>query len=226
MGNSILLFLFVLLLFSLLRASILLTARQQGRQILAFGDSLTHGMVITDDPDSWKNCNHPFSLRLETLSNITVQERGVSGEPTSIMVERLPTELKSYADRGISFGVVTILGGTNDLGAHKPAGEIFHNLMHLHKEVHKFDSECITVALTIPDLSWPNINHSARFEINRRLREFSFARKKSIVLVDLETVFDLKKNESRTLFSKDTTHLSEFGYDTVGELIFAALNKM
>ena len=81
--------------------------------IVAFGDSLTHGLVVSPRREL---SSHPYTIELTSLlskhkySNVSVIESGVSGEKTSSMLKRLVDVLSTYKPQ-----VVLILGGTNDL---------------------------------------------------------------------------------------------------------------
>ena len=193
-------------------------------EIVTFGDSLTHGMVVTTDHNSWWRDNHPFSIKLAQLMNVTVTEKGFNGMQAKEMMSHLETILKvaSVAKRDIR--LVTILGGTNDLGARAPEAEISKHLESLHKYALSTSDKLATVALTIPDLSWREVNHSVRLKVNENLRAFA-ARNHRVILVDLEKRFNLKDTGSKGLFSIDTVHLSPLGYDTVATMIFEALTE-
>ena len=198
---------------------------REGRgEIITFGDSLTHGMVVTVDPESWRRDNHPFSIKLAQLTNLTVVEKGFNGMKAKEMKPHLELVLSEAKASKRNVKVVTILGGTNDLASHELEADINRYIEDLHKCALAHNENLVTVALTIPDLSWKEVDHIARHKINNHLRKFS-ASNRRIILVDLEKLFKLKTVESKALYSIDDVHLSPLGYDTVAAMIFDALLK-
>ena len=120
--------------------------------ILAFGDSLTHGTLSPLTKET-----HPYTLQLHKhLPSSTIIEKGVPGEVTSHMVERLKVELASL-ERAPD--VIIILGGTNDIGMRIISPQrIVANIISMHEEIRmlkekypeKYGHVQRTVVLTIP----------------------------------------------------------------------------
>jgi lysophospholipase L1-like esterase len=102
----------------------------QGKEIIAFGDSLTHGYYVVTRWQRYPEF-HPYADRLSVLLNnrSDIIRAGVSGEFTSQMVRRLPSVLRDHPNAKLSI----ILGGTNDLGRRVPINTIIDNLKQLHR---------------------------------------------------------------------------------------------
>ena len=80
-------------------------------RILAFGDSLTEGWCHSGTKF------HPYTRKLQSLiqslsKSVDIVNKGVSGETTEQMSDRLPLVLNKDGP----FDLVIILGGTNDIG--------------------------------------------------------------------------------------------------------------
>lgn len=218
----------------------------KGKIVLTFGDSLTHGMIVT--PDSWTN-THPYSLKLSQLINDSkteVLERGISGELVTHMVERLPKELTAISSRkknsssttsSSNVALVIILGGTNDLGHRHRTEKILEEIKILHKVSQRYEKEndidndkdpnaikkVYTIAITIPQLNW-DIQQESRIKVNAGIREFVKENNETTFLLDFENLFDQKVSSNLKYWSSDTVHFSSEGYDKIGEIIYEMLS--
>lgn len=145
------------------------------RTILAFGDSLTYGLVVKDEGKIQKRTKHPYSDRLQEIlksNNISVAQEGMSGERTREMIKRIPVVLHNLRP-----AYAVILGGTNDLASLKPE-QILANLIELHRvalsTVVGPQSVINTLPVTIPPCKgWAGVNDSSRIEINDGLKIFA-----------------------------------------------------
>jgi lysophospholipase L1-like esterase len=158
--------------------------------VLAFGDSLTHGMWVTN---SYSRGHHPYSLQLQkrfTEAGVTaaVLEKGIDGEQASRMLMRLPTQLSLLAD--VKF--VVILGGTNDLHRAKDrtGAAILRHVVRLHQivqhEARSRKTQIYTVAVGVPEISgWGNVMEE-RQALNRGLQDYAAQCGESVVYVDWE----------------------------------------
>jgi lysophospholipase L1-like esterase len=201
--------------------------------ILAFGDSLTHGLYVDEKTNEWRN-NHPYAIKLtELLRNKTrVVESGISGELTGHMVERLPSDLKEHSPN-----LVILLGGTNDIGHEEKPEKIVENIKKLHqlalRSVGRGNKKATyTIAVTIPQSGFVVTEKgprgqgaaAARLEINAAIRDFAKKCSKRVALLDLESTFDQRKPENKKYWSPDTLHFSKLGYDGFGELLFNVIS--
>lgn len=210
----------------------------EGKTILCFGDSLTHGMVV--DGADWHQL-HPYSLRLTDLiqkhfgkqdNSTMIVESGISGELASHMTHRLPAVMKKVGESSRpDISVVIILAGTNDLGSHHSAKEILQDVLTLHEfaKNHKRNSDSpqiFTLALSIPQLRW-SVNMDDRLEVNKGLQDFvDKDTSKTTFFISLEEAFDQKIEENIKYWSTDMVHFSRAGYDKIGEIIFEKLKTI
>ena len=145
------------------------------RIILAFGDSLTYGLVVKDEGKMQKRTKHPYSDRLQEILksyNISVAQEGMSGERTREMIRRIPVVLHNLRP-----AYAVILGGTNDLASLK-SEQILANLVELHRvalsTVVGPQSVINTLPVTIPPCKgWTGVNDSSRIEVNEGLKIFA-----------------------------------------------------
>lgn len=198
--------------------------QHNNQSILCFGDSLTHGMLVLS-PTNWHQ-THPYSIKLKEMTKLNTIESGVNGQTANVMQNRITHALQHAKTSGDDVGIVSILAGTNDLGYKEPADKITSHVINIHNKV--FDvaamhnKKIFTIAITIPMISW-GINDTARFDINKNLREFQILHKDKVVLVDLENEFDQKLEENKKYWSTDLAHFSALGYDTIASKIFHAM---
>jgi len=208
----------------------------QGKTILCFGDSLTHGMLVNGE--DWHQV-HPYALKLNELirkkfktegkeNATTVIEAGISGELASHMVHRLPAVMKKISEgTRPDISVVVILAGTNDLGSRHSAKQVLEDVLTLHEyaKKHKKNSDStqtFTIALSMPQLRW-SINQEDRIEVNRGLKDY-VQNTNSSFFISLEEPFDQKQPENVKFWSTDMVHFSIEGYDKIGELVFDVLS--
>ena len=200
---------------------------RNGAQILAFGDSLTHGYCVENKKLLFK----PYSENLQRLlgSQVKIVEAGVVGELASSMIHRLPDTLHKHPLSSIGI----FLAGTNDLGHHKSPAEIANHILNLHKIMHHWtclpannSRPCtsLSILLTIPQISWP-INEKHRLIANQMLREYvqSCAEKHRVALVDLESAWDQTDPQNAIFWSPDKVHLSEAGYKDLAQRVWKVM---
>ncbi len=196
----------------------------RNQSILCFGDSLTHGMLVLS-PTNWHQ-THPYSIKLKELTKLNTIESGINGQTANVMQNRITHALMHAKSSGDDVGIVSILAGTNDLGHKENADKIISYVLNIHNKVFEdaalHNKKIFTIAITIPMISW-GINDTARFDINKNLREFQMLHKDKIILVDLENEFDQKLDENKKYWSIDLAHFSELGYDTIASKIFNAM---
>ena len=155
-----------------------------GQSILAFGDSLTHGLFIGTGSHRG---THPYSLRLGELlrehchANIT--ESGISGETAVQMKHRLPTVLESMMPTVPR--VVIILAGTNDFAYTSDYKKVLASVVKLHEIVFAhaaYTGRAIsTVAVGIPQVkaqvlsSYHREREKTRQSFNNNLSKYADA---------------------------------------------------
>lgn len=203
------------------RTSCKMAARPVVR-ILAFGDSLTEGWC------DFGTRFHPYTRKVHSLiqslsKSVDVVNRGVSGETTDQMRERLPLVLNKEGP----FDLVIILGGTNDLGLslNKDGEPLFGRLRSLHELALRYSP--LTVAVTIPETGYEVINRftavrEKRLNVNALLKKYVQDCDSKIILSDLSAKLPRESlsHEDRRKFWADDLHLTPAGYDRMGEIIF------
>jgi len=199
----------------------------RGGTVVAFGDSLTYGLYIPKIPRKdlqWHQYKHPYAKKLSQLlgNNTKVVEVGISGERTDQMAQRLPSALEQCPPPPNSC-IVSILGGTNDLGYRVDPEQIVVNLKALHQIALDASNFVFTIAITIPQSAFA-LNLNERFKVNEEIRKFAKSCSKRIALLDLESQFDLRhESENSKYWSRDKLHFSPLGYDTFGQLLFSVM---
>ena len=156
-------------------------------RILAFGDSLTEGWC------DFGTKFHPYTRKLQALipalsKSVDVVNRGVSGETTDQMSERLPLVLNKDGP----FDLVIILGGTNDLGLslNKDGEPLFRRLRSLHELALRHSP--LSVAVTIPETGYEAMDRftalrEKRWQVNALLKQYVQDCGSKIILSDLST---------------------------------------
>ena len=223
--------------------------------ILAFGDSLTEGMMRTD-PVSF----HPYTIQLQKLltkisnnQNIILKNLGVSGERASDM----PSRLNKYLNKSIN--LVIILAGTNDYiwlvadqqkitryelleqvkrgsqiptntGLSREIDKIYQNILKLHEMCHS--QRIITGVVTLPDIKFETdpfytLYANQRKRINENLRKFAEKNKQKTIFIDLAShiPYVTGNEEFRKMYWSDAVHFSEEGYDKMASLIYSVLKE-
>jgi lysophospholipase L1-like esterase len=208
-------------------AKTLVEGLQGGRTVLAFGDSLTWGLVVSPPP--FLTSMHPYAWKLQELINVQTKNTtyvipsGINGERTPEMVFRFPLMMEVAKPT-----VVIILGGTNDLVHRFTGAQILQNLETMHTQALKSSVQrghaVYTVALTMPQCVW-HVDQNTRLTVNKGLKAMVNRCKDRMMLIDLEDGLDMRKLENDRYWSVDKVHLSAKGYDRVGELIYDTLAK-
>jgi len=191
-------------------------------RILAFGDSLTEGWC------DFGTKFHPYTRKLQTLiqslsKSVDVVNRGVSGETTDQMNDRLPSVLNEDGP----FDLVIILGGTNDIGLsfNKDGEPLFGRLRSLHELALRYSP--LSVAVTIPETGYETMDRFAalkekRLQVNTLLKNYAQDSGNKIILSDLSAKLPRESlsHEDYRKFWQDDLHLTSEGYDRMGEIIF------
>eukprot|EP00794_Sanderia_malayensis_P007993 gene7993-8852_t len=197
-------------------------------KILCFGDSLTEGWYMNG------RRFHPYSTKLQQIflqknKNMKVEiiSKGISGECVyPEMINRLPKVLGNS-----DFGLVIILGGTNDLACLSKAKSIdlFQQIKNLHEVAHACGAK--TCAMTIPQTSFDMLplyerTMNYREEINNKIREFAIHNKDTVALCDISIklpMFGINNSDLQKYWDDDL-HFTPLGYDKMAELIYESID--
>lgn len=199
--------------------------------ILAFGDSLTYGLVIINGTYSL----HPYTIQFNknvNKNNLTGQlyayQSGIGGETTADMLMRLPDTLRQYTPT-----VVSILCGTNDLIQRTiNDNDYYYSVANITARIEQLHLQALavsnyTVAMTLPDsplYDWIDAREEYDL-INDFIRRLS-ANHARIFLLDLEDSFDYLIPSNSIYWSSDTIHLSYIGYNRIGQKLFWIVSRI
>lgn len=140
-----------------------------------------------------------------------IENRGIGGDNTFGMIDRLPLILESQPRK------IFLMAGINDLTANRSIDTIVYNITRIVEMTKAAAPNCefyIQSVLPVNDeeLAYPAIkgkNPQVR-ELNRRLEKL--CKNSGITFVDLVPVFADPKGELRTELTKDGIHLHPAGY--------------
>jgi lysophospholipase L1-like esterase len=190
-------------------------------KIVALGDSLTVGE--TGFTPSTHAAVVPYPKYLEILAkqhlrnvqtdvNVEVINRGVNGDLTSGMLERLSTDV---VDEKADY--VIVLGGTNDIGWGLDLATIVHNLTSIYDAAQ--NKKISAVACSVPSVLGFDELISPRLDLNRAIS--AEAGKRKMPFLDLFTATaDQRNNRLLEDYSADGLHLNSKGYGRLAEYIF------
>lgn len=205
--------------------SIAVTPAEPKMSLLAFGDSLTSGVV-------GGGVTHPYSKRLQQLlgQRCNIVNKGRAGEEACHMQERLRQELQKARTSGSPFTHTIVLAGTNDLRVGTPEEEIFQGILALYQTCREMGSR--VVAVTLPrygprDKAFKP-QGQRRAYINGRIKEAVRAATEdepgSMTLVDFDAALEAQQPCAvRDALFIDSCHFTPPGYDLLGKAIFEAL---
>lgn len=192
------------------------------RSVIAFGDSLTHGLFVSADPMNRRG-EHPYSIALQSLMrnmSVVVEERGINGEKAAELMYKLPPLLKEKRADPI---FVIILAGTNDLAYKLSHNSIVWHLKKMHNAVQlhalHIKRNIYTIAMSIPELKW-GVKDSDRLAVNRDMEEYARRCNSSVAYLDLNEKFNQSVPENTKFWSTDNVHFSKVGYDKIGHMLF------
>ncbi|MGQ9618355.1 MAG: SGNH/GDSL hydrolase family protein [Candidatus Aminicenantia bacterium] len=186
---------------------------------IAFGDSITYGMV-DGNPDA-----EGYVPRLERLireeysKDIKVLNRGIPGETTVVGLSRFESVIKQDPSR-----YVLIMEGTNDVWNY-PSWFSALNLEEMIKIAISYNMKPL-LANIIPKTGWAEFLNWRIEEINKLLPQI--AEKYKIPLVDQYDAFMSYPEEKggwRALYSGHN-HPNEEGYKLMAEVWFEAISKL
>jgi lysophospholipase L1-like esterase len=201
------------------------TKQQRHYRVLAFGDSLTAGMVR--DPSQQSVRYHPYADALrETLATLLLADdpntkNSAAGDdddgPLTVEHEGRPgwtsLELYKILPDDLPYDVMIILAGTNDLG--RSSAETIASQLHDLHEAALRRGVTHTMAVAIPESAYQLAYaeaHDKAVAINQSIQAWSDDR---ITYVPFPFSFD--RQDPR--WHMDGLHLSEQGYDALGQYL-------
>jgi len=172
---------------------------------------------------------HPYAIKLQSRlgKKAIVDQRGISGEFTNSMIERLPIIMKNATSTyGYKYNTVIILGGTNDLSGYQTetANSIFSRLEALYKIVLADGAKLLVVS--VPESRVPQPDYiQLRHDVNKLIKEYYTKHQhEGVRYLDLETEIPYNATGlASSLWSFDGLHMTALGYDNFGSLVFDSI---
>jgi lysophospholipase L1-like esterase len=202
------------------------TRKTNTKSFLAFGASLTEGFYYSGFRF------HPYTEKLEELlardgQTMNVVNRGVSGETTLEMIDRLA----SIISQPTKFDFVCILAGSNDLGTpSETASSIFQRLSTLYAMVLNSGAKLIVVALSQASFDREDENYLRRkLEVNEMIHQFYVEKMstKKVEYLDLySSIPYYGEDGKKSHLWDDHLHFNPKGYDVFGELVYEKLRLL
>ena len=198
-------------------------------KILAFGDSLTAGVVSQQYIDAIRlalETQNSYPIKLQArlaqayrTQTISVVNEGLSGEKASEAASRLQSALSTHDP-----DVVLLMEGTNDLGT--PGVSVSATVSSMETLVGLIESAGADAILaTVPPIRPYGEGENAALvdPYNTNLR--SLATRRGVSLVDVHTVVkngncSASSNVSTPCVGQDNIHLTREGYALVAEAFF------
>ena len=181
-------------------------------RIITIGDSITEGYVTKKTP---KYYPYTDSLKEYFVRKVEVDNRGVSGEKTVSMVDRIGVL------RPRKYDTAVILGGTNDLNDRRMGPDsIVCNLIKLHEISKTRFKVSRTFFMSVPVVTDKNGNRlyeNKRLKLNRSILEYCDSTS-DVYYIPFGEVFSSHQIDER-YFSGNGYHLSKTGYRKMAELV-------
>ncbi|GAX79903.1 hypothetical protein CEUSTIGMA_g7343.t1 [Chlamydomonas eustigma] len=208
-------------------------------RILAFGDSLTEGMLDFRKLEPF----YPYATVLQSLmkqlgDHVKVNHSGVSGERVNHSMRlRLQTELQRASTQGIWYDWVILLGGINDIGYGADNITVFEGLLHMYKTIHRYEGKVVAVTCMENAASLDSEGQLRRSEEHRRqlnvlIRQYCMKHgvgDEGALLLDLDKLIpyvSLETEEKRLEMFSDGLHLTKKGYNKLAQLAYDVLKPM
>ncbi|KAI0402032.1 GDSL-like Lipase/Acylhydrolase [Xylaria palmicola] len=191
-------------------------------RILCFGDSLTDGYPV----------GNPYAERLGQKI-----QAAFPGRRVEYHVEGLPGDLvtsggqyfnrmqMSWAAAPHPFDWTIVLGGTNDLGWGRPTGQIIQSLERVWDIPLSKGGKVLALTVIETGGHFPTVDKK-RDELNNDIRSY---KKENFFCFDLFKEFPyhaLSPEDRSKYWATDRVHLTEAGYDLLGEKIADGLVRI
>jgi len=181
----------------------------------------------------YQRTSHNSTLAVSALTDtdLKVQVVAENGKPASYMPPLLKWSMAQFCPH-----LVIIGAGVNDLrddtNVRVDPFEISQRITFLHEMAYNYTERCnhtvFTAVLNIPERMESSL-YSAESEsrrlVNHNLLKFVHSNHQRTFLVDIESQFDQSIPYNKGLWSRDWTHMSVKGYDSLAYLIFKNIAK-
>lgn len=163
--------------------------------VLAFGDSLTIGVGVTQ--------NHSYPSVLEKLSGRTVVNAGISGETTEEGLLRFDQTLEAAQP-----ALVILLEGGNDILRNMSSAKTKNNLAQMIITAKEYGAEVVLIG--VPEKSLFSDAHPMYAEL---------ARQHDVILID-DIISSLLKKPK---YKSDSVHFNVAGYRQLAKTVYEVL---
>ena len=156
----------------------------------------------------------------ELFENPNIKNRGIGGDDTNGVLERLSEVTESYPDK------VFLMIGTNDLAYGKSVEHVIENHKKIVTQIKKDSPKTkiyIQSILPVDDAVHYTRPNASIEKINIALKELAV--KKDLTYIDLVPTFSNEKGKLSKEFSIDGLHVNGLGYQKWKELIKEYLNE-
>ncbi|AXK49519.1 lipolytic protein [Aliarcobacter trophiarum LMG 25534] len=155
--------------------------------IIMIGDSITDGA-------EW----------YELLKNNEVQNRGIGGDTTNGVLDRLDTINKSIKKAFIMIGI-------NDIAGYKEVDEIYNNYTKILENLEKKNIKVYIQSVLFVGTNYPNSVHFNKEVKNLNKKLEKMAKDKNIDFIDLNYIF-APNNYLKRIYTDDEIHLNGKAY--------------
>lgn len=200
-------------------------------RVLAHGDSITEGWINT----AW--IKMPWTPKLQQQLQqklggdwrVEVQNGGLGGAGVlDALNPLLQSQLADARGKGKPYHFIVFEAGINDiLMKNQKAPEIFERMKEMWRAANA-EGSTVLVIPTLPTNAQGDAENQRR-ELTSKVRQYVAEQNASgnsgLVLVDMESAFDyykLSEQRRKELFD-DGIHLTQAGYDLMGDLVYQAL---
>lgn len=155
--------------------------------IVMIGDSITDGA-------EW----------YELLKNNEVQNRGIGGDTTKGILDRLDTINKSIKKAFIMIGI-------NDIGRYKRVDEIYNNYIKILEDLERKDIKVYIQSVLYVGKNFPNSDYFNKEVKNLNKKLEQIAKDKNIDFIDLNSIF-APNDYLEKIYTDDEIHLNGKAY--------------
>ena len=155
--------------------------------IVMIGDSITDGA-------EW----------YELLKNNEVQNRGIGGDTTKGILDRLDTINKSIKKAFIMIGI-------NDIGRYKRVDEIYNNYIKILEDLERKDIKVYIQSVLYVGKNYPNSDYFNKEVKNLNKKLEQIAKDKKIDFIDLNSIF-APNDYLEKIYTDDEIHLNGKAY--------------
>jgi lysophospholipase L1-like esterase len=224
-------FAFVFSVSSLLLAPCVMDAQTPAAQVICNGDSLTFGSHASKGEGTATGTTYPGVLAMRLGEGWKVTNVGLPGWPTEGISNHAKDHVDPLYDPKLKENVLIIMGGTNNMGIYHQDGAQAYAHVEEYCRARKAAHPWKILIVTLPMAAYPS--YAKDFDakattydtlVRRNWRRFA----DGVVDLQADPRFGAPGAEfdSRYFDAKDHTHLTDAGYQLVGEAAAKAVTKI